>query len=178
MAGTFVNRGVTKIDERNRPKDREIQIKWFSGSNLKNKDMRKMVEVIYTNFEHLSKYSELTHTREEIMRVLTSKTSMLLVATYKGSIVSYLLADLVGFNKRLFMHIYYLFTSPSYRSNGVATFLINSIQSYADVYDASALSLTYDTYNLKLRRYYMSNGFRMDSELRSGKRFDMMVKLI
>lgn len=178
MTGSLVNRGVTKIDERNRPKDREIQIKWFSGSNLKNKDMRKFVEVIYRNFEHLKNFSEVKHTREEIMRVLTSKTSMLLVATYQGSIVSYLLADLVGYNKRLFMHIYYLFTSPSYRSNGVATFLINSIQQYADVFDASALSLTYDTYNLKLRKYYRSNGFRMDSELRSGQRFDMLVKLI
>jgi ribosomal protein S18 acetylase RimI-like enzyme len=178
MVGSFVNRGVTKIDERNRPKDREIHIKWYTGSSLRNKDMRKFVEVIYRNFEYLAKYKELDHTREDILKVLTSKTSLLLVATYKGSIVSYLLADLVGYNKRLFMHIYYIFTSPSYRSNGVATFLLNNVQNYADVFNCSALSLTYDTYNLQLRKYYRSNGFRIDNELRSGGRFDMLVKLI
>lgn len=178
MGGTFVNRGITKIEDRNDPTRREIQVLWYTGSNMQNRDIRKFVEVIYRNFEEINTVKELGHNRKEIKRILTSPTTLILTAVYKGSIVSYLVSDLVIYNNRLLMHIYYIFTSPAYRSKGVATFLLNQAQDYADVYDCRALSLTYDTYNHSLAKYYLSNGFVYDPELKTDQRYDVLVKYI
>lgn len=178
MSGIFVNRGLTKIDERNDTSNKEIPVLWYTGSNMQNRDIRKFVEVIYRNFEEIEPKRELNHNRTEITRILTSPTSLTLVATYKKSIVSYIIADLVEFNNRLLMHIYYLFTAPGYRNKGVATFLLNQIQDYADIYNCKALSLTYDTYNHQLTKFYLSNGFNYDPEIRSDQRHDMLVKYI
>jgi GNAT superfamily N-acetyltransferase len=178
MSGIFVNRGLTKIDERNDPSNKEIQILWYTGSNMQGKDIRKFVEVIYRNFEELEPKRELNHNRTEIKRIITSPTALILIAIYNKAIVSYIMADLVEYNNRLLMHIYYLFTAPGYRNKGVATFLINQVQEYADVYNCKALSLTFDTYNHPLTKFYMSNGFNYDPELKSNRRHDMLVKYI
>jgi RimJ/RimL family protein N-acetyltransferase len=178
MSGIFVNRGLTKIDERNDPSRKEIQILWYVGSNMQNRDIRKFVEVIYRNFEELEPIRKLNHNRTEIKKVITSPTALTLVATFNKQIVSYVIGDLVEYNNRLLFHIYYLFTAPGYRNKGVATFLLNQLQDYADVYNCSALSLTYDTYNKKLTKFYISNGFTYDPELRSNQRHDMLVKYI
>lgn len=178
MSGIFVNRGMTKIDERNDPSRKEIKVLWYTGSNMQNRDIRKFVEVIYRNFEQLEPIRELNHNRTEIKRVLTSPTSLILVALLEESIVSYIIGDLVLLNNRLLFHIYYLFTSPGYRSRGIATFLLNQVQDYADVFGCTALSLTYDTYDKKLTKFYISNGFNYDPELRSEQRYDMLVKYI
>ena len=178
MGGQFVNRGLTKIDERNDPTRREIEVLWYTGSNMQNRDIRKFVEVIYRNFEEIATVTELNHNRKEIKKVLTSPTCLILIATFGGSIISYLIADLVVYNNRLLMHIYYIFTALGYRNKGVATFLLNQTQDYADTYDCSALSLTYDTFNHDLAKYYISNGFTYDPELKTGQRYDALVKFI
>jgi GNAT superfamily N-acetyltransferase len=178
MSGSFVNRGLTKIDERNDPSRKEINVLWYIGSNMQNRDIRKFVEVIYRNFEELEPIRKLNHNRTEIKRVLTSPTALILVAMYEDTIISYIIGDLVVYNNRLLFHLYYLFTAPGYRNKGVATFLLNQVQDYADVYNCSALSLTYDTYDKKLTKFYLSNGFTYDPELRSNQRHDMLVKYV
>lgn len=178
MSGIFVNRGMTIIDERNDTSAKDIHVFWYTGSNMQNRDIRKYVEVIYRNFENIEPVRELNHNRTEIKRIITSPTAIIIIATLNGSIISYIIADLVEFNRRMLMHIYYLFTSPAHRDKGVATFLLNQVQEYADVYNCNALSLTFDTYNHVLGKFYISNGFAFDSELGSGQRYDMLIKYI
>lgn len=178
MSGTFVNRGMTKIDERNDQSRQQIDVLWYTGSNMQNRDIRKFVEVIYRNFEQLEPIRKLNHNRTEIKKVLTSPTSLTLVATKGERMMSYIIGDLVIYNGRLLFHIYYLFTSPGYRGRGIATFLLNQVHEYADTFDCSAISLTYDTYDKTLTKFYASNGFTYDPELRSHQRHDMMVKFI
>lgn len=178
MSGQFVNRGLTKIEERNDPRNREVGVLWYTGGNMQNRDIRKFVEVIYRNFEDLGEVNILNHNRKEIKKVLTSPTALILAAILDNTMIGYLVADLVVYNNRTLMHIYYLYTGPAYRSKGVATFLLNQVQDYADVYDCSALSLTHDTYQHKLTKFYLSNGFTYDPSLRSRMRYDMMVKFI
>jgi GNAT superfamily N-acetyltransferase len=178
MSGTFVNRGITKIDELNSLERKEIHVLWYTGANMQNRDIRKFAEVVYRNFEELEPTRKLNHNRTELKRILTSDTSLTLVATFNGSIISYLIGDLVEYNNRMLFHINYLFTAPSYRDKGVATFLLNQLQDYADVYNCKALSLTYDTYNHGLTKFYAANGFTTDPELRSNQRYDMLVKYI
>lgn len=182
MSGSFVNRGMMKIFEQNDTSSKTIKVYWYTGSNMQNRDIRKFVEIIYRNFEEFEPTRELNHNRTEIKRILTSPTSLTLVAVYSNgsniSIVSYLIADLFISNNRRMMHIYYLFTSPAYRDKGVATYLLNQVHEYADVFNCKALSLTYDTFNHKLAKFYFANGFNYDSELMTGQRFDSLIKYI
>ena len=180
MSGIFVNRGMMKLEERAKAQieDLEVSVSWYTGQNMQNRDFRKFVEVIYRNFEEIAEVTVLRHNRTEIKKIMTSPTALILVATLSDRIIGYLIADLVLYNDRSLMHVYYLFTSPGYRNKGVATFLLNQVQDYAEVYNCSALSLTFDTYNDQLNKYYTSNGFTFDPELRSEQRYDMMVKFI
>ena len=178
MSGIFVNRGITKIEERMDQKSKEVRILWYTGGNMQNRDIRKFVEVIYRNFEYLTDVDILSHSRKEIIKVLTSPTAIILVAVLDNTMIGYLIADLVVYNNRTLMHIYYIYTGPAYRSKGVATFLLNQVQDYADVYNCSALSLTHDTYKRDLTKFYISNGFTYDPSIRSHMRYDMLVKFI
>lgn len=178
MGGEFVNRGTTIIDDRNDPRTRQIKIMWYTGENMQSRDIRKFVEVIYRNFEQISNIKELSHNRTQIKKILTSPTCLILLAVYDNKIVSYAIADIVLYNNKLLMHIYYLFTSPAYRNKGVATNLINKVHQYAIEYKCVAISLTFDTYDKAITKYYMSNGFTYSPDLRSNQRYDMLVKFV
>jgi RimJ/RimL family protein N-acetyltransferase len=93
-------------------------------------------------------------------------------------IIGYVIADVNIYNLKKIMHIYYLFTAPLNRGRGVATTLLNLIQKYAYEQNIDTITLTFDTYNKDLTRYYMSNGFNFNPEMRSYQRHDMFVKNI
>ena len=76
-----------------------------------------------------------------------------------GVIVGYLIAEETIYNMRKLMHIYYLYTASIHRGHGIATKLLNLIQEYALEYRINTLSLTYDTYNKSLTKFYLNNYF-------------------
>lgn len=181
MSGTFVNRTTTdreRIKEISASK-KTVHILVYTGNVLANRDMRKLIEVIYRNFEYLNTSPELNHTRYEIAKVITSSKSVVLLAVINKIIVGYLIADLTMVEDlKQLMHVYYLFTTPMYRGYGFATKMLNILQKYAQNLNITVLSLTFDTYDKKLEKFYLQNGFVYDSNLRSYQRYDMLVKYI
>lgn len=178
MSGRFVNKAIVERDGINSNEKRIIHFYKYPGKILQKRDLRKLVDVIYRNFQHLEKVQGINHTRLELTKLLTTNTSLLIIAMHKDSIAGYILADVVINNMRPLMHIYYLYTSPYYRGNGIATYMLNMIQDHASDNDISVLSLTYDTYNKPLTKFYMGNKFNYDDELRSYQRYDMLAKHI
>jgi len=179
MGGRFVNKLVVDRDDGFSPERKAIHMLRYTGDVLVNRNMRKMMDVIYRNFEELGDSTELNHTRREIARLLTSPKAIIIIATYKDQIIGYLIAESTMVeNLKQLMHIYYLYTSPVYRSRGIATYMLNLIQTYAQELNISTLSLTFDTYNKKLEKFYVNNYFVYDSNLRSYQRYDMMVKYV
>lgn len=179
MSGTFVNKTTVDRDQYRTPARETVHFLRYTGNDLYVRDMRKLVEVIYRNFEELADSPELKHNYGEIAKLITSPKSIIILGTIDKVIVSYLIAEItVVENLRQLMHIYYIYTSPMYRSKGIATYMLNLIQRYAEELNISALSLTYDTYDKNLEKFYLNNYFIYDENLRSYQQYDMLVKYI
>jgi len=179
MSGTFVNKTWVDRDRIRSTKQKTVYLLRYTGNDLEKRDMRKLIEVIYRNFEQIAYIPELNHTYREVARLITSPKSIIIIATIKGVIASYLIAELTTVDDlKQLMHIYYLYTTPMYRGKGIATSMLNLIQKYAQELKLNALSLTFDTYDNDLEKFYLKNYFMYDSNLRSHQRYDMMVKYI
>lgn len=156
-----------------------INILRYTGNDLIERNLTKFVEIIFNNFDDISNQPELNHNKREILRLLTSPNSICIIATYKGQIIGYLIAEITSVdNFGQLMHISYIFTSPMHRNKGVASYMLNKIQSYAEELNINTLSLTFDTYDKSLERFYLNNNFVYDDNLRSHQRHDMLVKYI
>jgi GNAT superfamily N-acetyltransferase len=156
-----------------------VHVLVYTGNTLNRLDIRKFIDVIYKNFEDLVTIPDLGHDHRTISNVMKSPMSITLVAVMDKRIVGYLLANAVKVDDlRQYMHIQYLYTSHRHRGNGIATQLLNTIHRYAKTMNLDRLSLTFDTYDKNLEKFYISNGFNYDNELRSYKRHDMLIKFI
>lgn len=179
MSASFVNKLVVDRDAGYSQKRRSVHVLRYVGDELAQRNLTKFVEVVYRNFEELADTPSLNHTRREIARLLTSPKGICIIAIIDGQMVGYLIAEVtVVENLRQLMHIAYLFTSPVYRGKGIATYMLNLIQVYAQQQNINTLSLTFDTYNKPLEKFYLNNHFVYDSNLRSYQRYDMLVKYI
>lgn len=179
MSGSFVNKLVVDRDAGYSKKQRTVHVVRYVGDKLAQRNLTKFIQVVYRNFEHLANTSSLNHTRQEIARLLTSPKGICVIAIVGGQMIGYLIAEITVIeNLRQLMHIAYLFTSPVYRGKGIATYMLNRIQVYAQEQNISTLSLTFDTYNKPLEKFYLNNRFVYDSDLRSYQRYDMLVKYI
>ena len=178
MTGVFVNKLTVDRDYGFSQERRTIKILRYTGNQLAQRDMRKLIELIYRNFENIAQIKELTHNRYEIARLITSPQALVLIGTIDNKIISYLIAEAKNLDARRLMHIQYIFTSPVHRGHGVATYMLNLMQQYARAIGIETLSLTFDTYDKKLTKYYLDNHFEYDPELRTYQRYDMLVKYI
>ena len=179
MSGSFVNKLVVDRDAGYSKERKTVHVLRYDGNVLAQRNLTKFIEVIYRNFEHLANTSTLNHNRQEIERLLTSPKGICIIAVVGGQIIGYLIAEITVIeNLKQLMHISYLFTSPVYRGKGIATYMLNRIQVYAQQNNINTLSLTFDTYKKSLEKFYLNNHFVYDSNLRSYQRYDMMVKYI
>lgn len=180
MTSRMINKLTTDIDKFNESRNNQtITLLRYTGSDLVQRDMRKFTEIIYKNFEQIANNQNLQHNREEINRLLTSSKSIILLATNNNIVISYLIAEITEIpNSSQVMHIYYIYTSPVYRNKGVATKMLNMIQKYTLETNINILSLTFDTYDKMLEKFYLNNFFTYDTILRSYQRYDMLVKYI
>lgn len=151
----------------------------YTGNKLANRNMNKLITTIYKNFSDIGDKPELNHTRKEIHRLLCSPKSIIIIAVTNNIIVGYLLAEVtVVDDLKQLMHIYYIFTAPKYRGKGIASYMLDLIEKYAQEINITTLSLTFDTQDEKLEKFYLSKGFVYDQNLRSHQRHDMVVKFL
>ena len=176
-----MNTGIANksLDSKNTQNRINIHMLRYIGSVLIQRNLTKFIDTVFNNFKGMVS-PELKHTKKEIMRVLTSPKGVCIIAIIKDQIVGYLIAEIVMVDENLreLMHIVYLYTSSIYRKTGIATYMINLIQVYAIQKNINVLSLTFDTYNKPLEKFYLNNHFVYDSNLRSYRRYDMLVKYI
>ena len=158
---------------------RKIDVIRYTGNDLNSRNISKFANIIFDNFKEIEDDEELNHNIREITRILISPKSITILCIYNKQIIGYLIAEItVVDDLKQLMHIMYIYTSPIHRSKGIATYLLNIIEKYAKELNINTLSLTYDTYNKNLEKFYFNNNFTYDSNLRSYKRHDMLVKYI
>lgn len=172
MNSEFINKNI--VDKNGKT----VYFLRYFGYQLKKKNINILIDTIYKNFEEIAEQKSLNHNRKEIARLLTSSQSIIIIGILNDNIISYLIAESAIYNQRKFMHIAYLYTSSNHRGNGIAIYALNLIQKYALELNITTLSLTYDTHNKSLSKFYFNNYFEYDQDLRSFQRYDMLVKYI
>jgi len=178
MSGTMVNKLTADIDKKNSNQDRTIIFYRYSGKQMKYRYLHSFIDVIYKNFEYLSSHIKTNHSRHSIENLLLSESSIIILGILDNSIVGYLIANSIDFKSQKLMHIYYLYTAPIHRGNGIATYMLNLIQKYAIELNIYILSLALDTHNKSLVKFYMDNHFDYDVRFRTFKRYDNFIKYI
>jgi RimJ/RimL family protein N-acetyltransferase len=157
----------------------DVNIVIYTGETIikKNIDVYKFVEIIYKNFEELSEIPKLEHSKENIYNIITNQMSVMIIGIHNNKISSYLIGK-TTFTEIYgnVMHIHYLFTGPMFRQKGLSTFSLNTIQKYARNKNIKYLTLTFDTYNKSLEKFYIENYFRYEPSFRTYDRYDVLIK--
>ena len=148
----------------------------YNGNELATRNIFKFAQIVFRHFLYLTEVKSADHSIESIYDRILSPQSTIIFAMNNGSIIGYLIAEPTLHNMENLMHIYYLYVIPAFRNKGVATYLLTLIEKYANDIGIEILSLTYDTYNDKLTKFYNKNNFRFDDGMRSYQRYDMLVK--
>ena len=172
MAGTVLS------NENRRQKEKVVRFLRYRGHELAKKNLVKLATNIFRHFLHLENVKGLDHSLETVYDRLVSDQAITILAVNNGSIIGYLVADQTLYNMENLMHIYYLYVIPSFRNKGVATFMLECITDYALEQGINALSLTYDTNDKNLTRFYNNNKFYFDDGIRSYQRYDMLVRRV
>jgi len=150
----------------------------FTDCILSKKNTSNLRDIIYRNFSCISDIPKLNHTKREINRLLKSENSILILGLHDNKITCYLLAESVVIGQRVLIHIYYMYTAKIFRKNGLGTEMLNMLQEISSRKNIHSISLTYDTYDRNLTRFYTNNGFVQDMQLNSNGRYNMLVKCI
>jgi hypothetical protein len=94
MTGNMVNKLTVDRDAGFSNERRTVHMLRYTGDQLAQRNLYKIVDVVYKNFEELADISELKHTGHEIARLLTSPKSTIIFGVYRGQIISYLIAEI------------------------------------------------------------------------------------
>lgn len=174
----MINKLIVDMDTKYNNKHKTITFYRYDGINMKLKYLHSLVDAIYKNFEYLDGNIKMNHSRNSIENLLLSDSSIISLALLKGSIVGYIIADVIDYKTEKLTHIYYLYTVPLHRGNGIATYMLNLIQKYSIKSKIYMLSLALDTHNKSLVKFYTDNNFKYDARFRTFKRYDNMIKYI
>lgn len=155
-----------------------VHILTYTGNQLARRNVSKLVTSVFKNFNTLEFVSSLKHNKREIARLLTSPLTVILLAIKNKTIIGYLIAETTIYENRTLLHIHYLYTVSVHRKKGLASYMLNMIQQYAQEQNIPTLSLTFDTYNQGLTKFYFDQYFEYDPNLRSYQRYDMLVKYV
>jgi GNAT superfamily N-acetyltransferase len=137
----------------------------------------KFVEMLYLNFAELADYPELKHNRQELMRLVTSDQSKIVLIIVNKKIAAYLVGETMDLNdgRRVF-YISYIFTAKMFRKQGFASKLMNYIEEYSKKFEYDGLLLTCDTEDDDVYNFYQIRGFMPDLVLRQYKKHDILYK--
>jgi ribosomal protein S18 acetylase RimI-like enzyme len=136
-----------------------------------------LVNAVYKNFVYLSNFPNLSHTRTELKRLLSSTNSIYyLVYDNKNQIIGYLIGEFKTLNdSRRVFYISYLYIANIYRGKGIGKQLMNMIINKMSSIGIRYIMLTCDTKDQKVMNYYTSLGFVPDAVLRTMDRHEIYV---
>jgi GNAT superfamily N-acetyltransferase len=145
--------------------------------NITHIKARKLVNAIYLNFLDLSDYPELKHNRHELMRLVTSEKSKVILIMVDGKIAAYLIGEIMDLDdgRRVF-YISYLFTSKIFRGKGFASRLMRYADELVKNFEFDGIMLTCDTEDEEVHNFYLARGFFPDLILRNYKKHDVLYK--
>jgi ribosomal protein S18 acetylase RimI-like enzyme len=144
-----------------------MEIKEVNNLFFLDRGINKFAKIIYANFIYFKKYPNLQHNIKELDRLLTDNNMYGLLVYQEKKIIGYLIGEKKNLtDSRNIYYISYVYISPKYRNNGLASYLINNIKNkFKNKLDG--LMLTTDKDNEKLYNFYLKKGFMDDITFRN-----------
>lgn len=147
-------------------------IKYIKVDKLQNPEL--LSDVIFNNFNYLTEFPELSHTKKEIIKLLQSDNSIIYLVYDKNKLIGYLVGDARKFpDGRYGYYISYLYVLKSYRNKKIGSTLMNMLINNAKNQGIKFILLTCDTDDTKVVNFYIKYGFKVDSSLGGSKRHNV-----
>lgn len=145
--------------------------------NITPEKAKKLIDVVYKNFEELTEYPELKHNPRELMRLLTSETAKVLLIIINGKIAAYLVGEAIDLvDGRKVFYVSYIYTATKFRKQGFASRLMEYVENLAKEFNYDGVLLTCDTENDTVHNFYLSRGYFPDLILRNYKKHDVLYR--
>ncbi|ATZ80474.1 N-acyltransferase [Bodo saltans virus] len=149
----------------------------YIAKDIKKTESIKLANVIYNNFIELSKYEQLSHTKPELERLITSPESLILLMIVNKKIAGYMIGEIKSLNDgRVVFYISYIFTSKLFRGKGIASKLMSHVEKYSKKNNCNGILLTCDTEDDYVNNFYLMKGFMPDMVLRRYDKYDVLYK--
>ena len=143
------------------------------------KDLSFFVDVIYNNFINLKLYTYLTHTKEDILRNLTSPNSIIIIITFENKIIGFLTGNIMVLDdRRKVFFISYIYVAESERNKKIGTKLMNIAENIGKENKCIGMLLIFDTSNRILVNFYENRGYMLDINLRRYEVHDVYYKTL
>ena len=153
------------------------KIKCIEVRKIKNHSL--LATVAYNNFIYLTKFPELMHTKEDIVKALQSDGNLCYLLYDGNNLIGYLIGDFRTLqDSRYAYYISYLYISKQYRDKKLGSRLMDKIIKKCQDTGVKFIVLTCDTKDDKIIRFYERYGFKVDSYLGGGKRHEVFTLYI
>ncbi len=153
----------------------KINIKQVDQNSFDVDNLSYFIDTIFNNFKYLYDYPYVIHSKQEILRLLTSPNFHGYLIYYKKYIIGYLVGELIPVQNKLMYFINYIYVSPKFRDHKLGTKLMNKAFKYAKSKKADGLALITDIEDEKSVRFYSRLKFSLDEDMKKNQKFDVLT---
>jgi len=149
----------------------------FTHDDLRKKKLLLLASIIFTNFKELADYQQLKHSMEDIMKLLQSENAIVCLYIINKKTAGYMVGEIMKLNDgREVFYVSYIFTSPKFRNNGIASKLMNTVDELTNKYKLDGIMLTCNSEDKHIYDFYLKKGFMPDMLLRTYAKYEVMYK--
>jgi ribosomal protein S18 acetylase RimI-like enzyme len=133
-----------------------------------------LANVIYQNFIYLEKEPQLMHTKDEIIKLLSSNDLMCYLVYHNNKLIGYLVGEFKNVSDRFVFYVSYVYVMDSYRGHKIGTHLMDILIDYCKNNGIKFIVLTCDTFDKKIIDFYTKKyKFVKDPVLSTGDRHEV-----
>jgi len=141
-------------------------------NKIKNPEL--LADIAFNNFTYLSKFPELMHTKQDIIKTLQLSGNLCFLIYDGTNLIGYLIGNHRTLpDNRYAYYISYVFVSEKYRGKKIGTKMMDLIINKCKNAGTKFIVLTCDTVDTKIINFYKKYGFIVDPVLGNGKRHEV-----
>lgn len=129
-----------------------------------------LANIAYHNFKYLTKYPELQHSIDDIMKSLKSEGNLSYLLYDNKKLIGYMIGDFKTLpDNRYGYYISYVYIMEKYRNSGLGSKLMDMLIQECKDRGIGWIVLTCDSRDKKIVRFYEKYGFTIDKSLDQNK---------
>jgi ribosomal protein S18 acetylase RimI-like enzyme len=150
---------------------------YFKEVHLTN--TQQLADAIFNNFSYLTKFPELSHSKQEIAKQLGSPNALVfLIYNSDKKVIGYVTGEKKTLpDGRRVYYIAYFYVQTQYRSHGIGQKALDMVKEKCLARGIRAIVLTCDSQDGRVYEFYRKNGFVLDGLLGNGRLRHHVVSL-